>query len=458
MRLVFLQMNARVLSAMGISTGGLRSRWQTKDRVVLLSRSLLLRVLAIAAPARTPVAATRAFIIVCSLLAWCSPAAADAPYLSTFQKQTPILPNDEVRAIWVVRDALTSQQRIDEMVDFCVRARFQMIFAQVRGRGDAYYRSRFEPGGKDLQFPVSQFDPLEYLLIRAHAAGLSVHVWINVYYVWSDPFSKPPERHVCSHHPQWLIADPEGRRMDTRNVDAWNHLGVEGYFLSPANLEARAFIVRIIQDIAERYTVDGVHLDYVRYPAAGFGFEPEMRRDFMLYWGIDPLRLGRLWESLSGEAGERAYTVFDSIIVEERVQAVDSLVLAVREAIGDLPLSAAVVPERESARREKGQDWAKWVLDGTMDFVVPMAYSYMPPELRRQMRLVRNLIGREKFLVGLPLFDGRASRLASSISYLREDQVLGYALFSYNVMEGQRFAAQFLNEIFFGTDEENPSP
>jgi len=384
--------------------------------------------------------------------------AADATYLSTFQKQTPILPNDEVRALWVVRDALTSPQRIDELVDFCLRARFQMIFAQVRGRGDAYYRSRLEPAGKDLEYPLSDFDPLEYLLIRAHAAGLSVHAWINVYYVWSDPSSNPPAGHVLSLHPDWLVADPEGRRVDSREVNAWGHLGVEGYFLSPSNPEARTFIVRVVQDITGRYALDGIHLDYVRYPAPGFGFDAEMRTNFMLYWGVDPLHMGRLWESLSGEAGERAAAVFDSLLTERRVQAVDSLVLAVREAIGTLPLSAAVIPDYERARAEKGQDWAKWVLEGTVDFVVPMAYSYNPPELRKRMRLVRNLIGRDRFLVGLPLFDGRAGRLAASISYLREDGVLGYALFSYNVMEGQRFAAQFLNEAFFGSGEDGPSP
>jgi uncharacterized lipoprotein YddW (UPF0748 family) len=401
------------------------------------------------------------FVLLCILIScsvYSTAFAADTPYLSTFQNQTPILPNDEVRAIWVVRDALTSQQRIDEMVDFCVRARFQMIFAQVRGRGDAYYRSRFEPAGRDLEHPLSQFDPLEYLLIRAHAAGLSVHAWVNVYYVWSDPFSNPPDRHVCNLHPQWLISDPEGKRVDAGEVNAWAHLGVEGYFLSPAHPEARTFIVRVIQDIAERYAVDGIHLDYVRYPAPGFGFDHGMRRDFMLYWGVDPLHMGRIWESLPAEAGERAAAVFDSLLTAERVQAVDSLVLAVREAIGGLPLSAAVVPEYERARVDKGQDWAKWVLEETVDFVVPMAYSYEPPELRRQMRLMRNLIGRDRFLVGLPLFDGRAGRLAYSISYLREDRVLGYALFSYNVMEGQRFATQFLNEVFFEVDTDNPEP
>jgi uncharacterized lipoprotein YddW (UPF0748 family) len=395
-------------------------------------------------------------LLICCFV-WGTAFALDTPYLSTFQNETTILPNDELRAIWVVRDALTSQQRIDEMIDFCVRSRIQMIFAQVRGRGDAYYRSRLEPEGKGLELPASEFDPLEYLLIRAHASGLSVHVWVNVYYVWSDPFSSPPERHVCSLHPEWLVADPAGDRVDTREVNAWIHLGVEGYFLSPSHPEARSFIVRVIQDIAERYTIDGLHLDYIRYPAAGFGLDPVIRRNFMLYWGVDPLHLGRDWEMLAA-AGENTAAVFDSLIIEKRTQAVDSLVLAVREVIGDLPLSAAIIPEYKRAREEKGQDWARWVQEGTVDFIVPMAYSYNPPELRRRMRLVRNLVGRDKFLIGLPLFDGRAARLASSISYLREDQVLGYALFSYNVMEGQRFAVQFLNEVFFEVDEENPEP
>jgi uncharacterized lipoprotein YddW (UPF0748 family) len=401
---------------------------------------------------------TRAVLILIFLLAWCGTSAAESSYLSSFQNQTSILPNDEVRALWVVRDALTSQQRIDEMIDFCGRARIQMVFAQVRGRGDAYYKSRLEPEGKGLELPVSEFDPLEYLLMRAHASGISVHAWVNVYYVWSDPSTNPPPRHVCNLNPEWLIADPEGNRIDAGEVNAWTHLGVEGYFLSPASSEARSFIVRVIQDISERYLIDGIHLDYIRYPASSFGLDPEMRRDFMLYWGIDPLHLGRAWDLLSGEEGGHVTAVFDSLIIEERVQAVDSLVRAVRDVIGDLPLSAAIIPEYERARTEKGQDWAKWVLEGTVDFVVPMAYSYMPPELRRRMRLISNLIGRDKFLIGLPLFDGRAARLASSISYLREDDVLGYALFSYNVLEGQRFATQFLNDVFFGTDDENPEP
>ncbi|MFH1756301.1 MAG: family 10 glycosylhydrolase, partial [Candidatus Latescibacterota bacterium] len=328
------------------------------------------------------------------------------PYLSTFQNETPITPRDEVRALWVVRDALTSQRRIDELIDFCVRSRFQMIFAQVRGRGDAYYQSPFEPEGRGLELPASEFDPLHYLLARAHASGISVHVWVNVYYVWSDPSSNPPSDHVVSRKPQWLIVDPEGNRTDGQKANAWLRLGAEGYFLSPANEEARAFIIRVIQDIAGRYAIDGVHLDYVRYPAAGFGLNPQIRRDFTLYWGTDPLYQGRVRESIAGPAGDRAAAVFDSLIIEGRVQAVDSLVRGVRVVIGDLPLSAAVIPENQQARNEKGQGWVRWVQEGTVDFVVPMAYSYTPQELKKKMRLIRNLIGRDKFLVGLPLFDG----------------------------------------------------
>ncbi len=380
------------------------------------------------------------------------------PYLTVFKEETRIMPNEEIRALWVVRDALTSRDRIDRLVDFSVRGRFHMLLAQVRGRGDAYYRSSIEPAAPDLVEPMSQFDPLAYLLERAHAAGLSVHAWVNVFYVWSNPDADPPADHVVRRYPEWLIADPEGFRADKREVNAWNANGVEGYFLSPDNPAVREHTVRIIEDIVSRYPVDGIHLDYIRYPAPGFGFGVEMRKDFALNWGVDPIAFGRSWQGLNDLTGDKELAILDSLIIEKRIQAVDSLVVAVREAASGVPISAAVIPDPDRARIDKGQDWVRWVQRGYVDFVIPMAYTYLPSELRRRMQIVRNLIGQDKFLVGLPLYDGRESRLGTSVSSLREAGMMGCALFSYNVIEGRRFAIQFLNEVFFGGAPEDESP
>src|SRR5207253_7534240 len=59
-------------------------------------------------------------------------------------------PPDEVRALWVVRATLASPASIKEMVSRARAAGFRTLIVQVRGRGDAYYASRWEPRAAEL--------------------------------------------------------------------------------------------------------------------------------------------------------------------------------------------------------------------------------------------------------------------------------------------------------------------
>ena len=49
------------------------------------------------------------------------------------------------KALWVVRDRITTAKAIDDLLaDATTRGIFDVV-VQVRGRGDAYYRSDLEP-------------------------------------------------------------------------------------------------------------------------------------------------------------------------------------------------------------------------------------------------------------------------------------------------------------------------
>lgn len=375
------------------------------------------------------------------------------PFLAEFLHQTPVQPKEEIRALWVVRDALRAPETIDRLVDFVVRTRFHLLFVQVRGRGDAYYNSRIEPPATDLDMPIEEFDPLEYLLIKTRRVGISVHAWVNVYYVWSDFEEDPPEGHVVRRRPEWLMPDEKGRRMDDHPVEVWQSRGIEGYYLSPAHPEVRRYTAGVVEDIVSRYPVDGVHLDYVRYPGAGYGFGVGDRTDLALRWGVDPLDVVNRRGHLSGLIGRNALAMMDSVLVSWRAQQVDSALVAIREVMGELPLSAAVFADPEIARREKGQDWIRWVHTGLVDFVVPMAYSYSPQELERRVHILYNMIGRDRMLVGLALHNGRDRHLGESIGLMRNSNAAGYSLFSYNVLADRQFAVQFLDQVFFAGDE-----
>lgn len=408
-------------------------------------------------PARTRSFLSIAHAIVFVLLA-VRPAAGADSFLATFLQRTAVLPKQEIRAAWVVRYSLESKEEVDRAVDYAVRARFHLLFVQVRGRADAYYRSTLEPEGLTLRRPVAEFDPLEYLLQRCHESGIAVHAWVNTLLVWSDGESKPPAGHIAAEHPDWLVTDIAGVRMDERPLRAWLREGQTGYFVSPARPEVRRHIASVVGELVGRYPVDGIHLDYIRYPGPQFDFGPAERTAFTLRYGVDPLSVagrgrGEPLESdrwLLEEPGAAQY--IDSLRVEWRAAQVESVVVAVRRAAGDLPCSAAVLPEPERARVDEGQDWVGWVQRGLVDFVVPMAYSYEPGQLVRFAERLRRTTGLDRVLMGLPVFDGRERYLGYSVSLLRREGVVGYSLFSQNELQKEPFSIQFIERVFLGPE------
>src|SRR4030095_11429160 len=116
----------------------------------------------------------------------------------------PQPPANEVRALWVVRSSLTSPEKIHKMVESAKTAGFNTLIVQVRGRGDAYYRSRWEPRATELKDQPAEFDPLAVTIAAAHQRGLKVHAWLNTSLLANlDALPEDPN-HVFTKHPAWF--------------------------------------------------------------------------------------------------------------------------------------------------------------------------------------------------------------------------------------------------------------
>ena len=77
------------------------------------------------------------------------------------------------KALWVVRDKITSAAAIDDLLeDAATRGIFDLV-VQVRGRGDAYYRSALEPRAEAL---VEDIDPLDRLVRYGAAVGVRIQI------------------------------------------------------------------------------------------------------------------------------------------------------------------------------------------------------------------------------------------------------------------------------------------
>ena len=162
----------------------------------------------------------------------------------------------EYRAIWVdaFHDGIKSPAQVEKLVADARRANLNTLIVQVRKAGDAYFNHADEPPAKDIAGP-GDFDPLAYVLRLAHAnvPRIEVHAWVNTF------FAGQSSRVFTKHGEEW----------GNRSAD-----GQAGAYLDPGVSEVQIYLHRIFMDLALNYDVDGIHLDFVRYPGVDYGYSP----------------------------------------------------------------------------------------------------------------------------------------------------------------------------------------
>ena len=332
------------------------------------------------------------------------------------------------RWLWVTRGSLRSPAAVDEMVARAQAAHVRGLLVQVVGRGDAYFRSDLLPRAEAL--PRNDFDPLARVLADAHAAGLEVHAWMNCVLVWSAPRPPRDPRHVLVQHPEWVARLADGRPMTRLSPDERRRLGVEGVFLAPGHPAVRAWIAAVAREIAGRYAVDGIHLDYIRNPGPFVGFDGDTRARFAMATGVDPAHRERV------PATERA-TVDSAWTAFQRAQ-VTAVVRQVRDSLRTLPrpvaLSAAVLADTISATRGHDQSWPAWLREGLLDRVFVMCYAPRVQTVLDQMVGYARQLGTTRVVPGIAVFNTGPTEAAAK---LRGALELGYrsvALYSYDVL------------------------
>jgi uncharacterized lipoprotein YddW (UPF0748 family) len=205
-------------------------------------------------------------------------------------------------------------------------------------------------------------------------------------------------------------------------------LRVEGVFLSPAHPGVRTWLANIAREIASRYDVDGIQLDYIRQPSVEIGFDPTSRAQFALAWGADPLTLGRL------PYGERAR--MDSAWSVFQLDQVTAIVREVRDSLNavrpGLPLSAAVLADTFSAMRRNRQAWSAWLRDGLLDRAFAMCYAPPVQTVLDQLAAMSEQVGTARLVPGIAVYNTPPSSAAAKIRGARALGFPAIALYSYD--------------------------
>jgi len=266
------------------------------------------------------------------------------------QQKAPL--QSEVRGVWVTPQFFgtgqdTALQRIRSTLDEYRAAGINTVMILVKSTsGLVYFQS--SSGVRDTAF---RWDFFGTFLEEARKRHLSVHPWFCI-------FTESALAGEVRAHPEWLIRSRKGELVSVVN---------------PALPEVRRYEIDLIKELVERYGVDWVHLDYVRYPCEPtemyFSFDAQTRALFKARTGEDPI----LMKSM--DTGNVMWNAW----IEWNAEQVTTFVRELRKALSEtgraVKISAAVFPDAANARVAIGQDWGSWPDEGLVDMLCPMLYT-----------------------------------------------------------------------------------
>lgn len=271
-------------------------------------------------------------------------------------------PRTEIRAVWLTtiygldwpkRPAGTAQEYKRQQRELCVlldslrEANFNMIFLQVRLRGDVIYRSAIEPASKVFsgQYGVMPgYDPLAFAIEECHKRGMECHAWFVTFPVGSAK-----------------VVSEQGRRSVVKRRPELCKLHNGEWYLDPGLPATRSYLRTLVSELVGNYDIDGIHFDYIRYPEQASRFpDKQVHRK---YGKNKPIAEWRR-ENISLFVSE----VYDDVKKLKPWVQVSSSPLGKYSRIPKHPNAGW------TAYESVFQDVKKWLQDGKQDMVVPMMY------------------------------------------------------------------------------------
>lgn len=286
-------------------------------------------------------------------------------------------PPEQWRSYWAdaFNEGIYTPEQVSGLVEDALAVNANALIVQTARRYDCFCNRALYPR-TDAAVDPAPYDPLEEVITQAHAAGLEVHVWVNVNTMWNSTTPPSSPEHVFNQHGPGA----EGReRWLNKRADGAELMGANA-FVDPGHPDAVAYIVSAVQSIVRAYDVDGINLDYVRYPDYN---SSSSHSD----WGYNAVSVARFQQATGRtdvpEPGDQEWSDWRRDQVTHLVR---RIYLGMWEADPQARLSMDAITyghgpgavggwEATRTYAQVLQDWEGWLEEGIMDTVVAMNYK-----------------------------------------------------------------------------------
>jgi hypothetical protein len=183
--------------------------------------------------------------------------------------------------------------------------------------------------------------------------------------------------------------------------------------------------INSISEVLERYEVDGIHLDYIRYQSDDYDYNTKCRAPFEEYLGF---AVDSWPEDVISGAHKARYAKF-------KINQITNVVRAARRVIDSIQpeaeLSAAVYADYTTAISWVSQDWPTWMADSLLDFLAPMNYTNSASTFEANLNTELSLANNIPVYSGIGSFAGMPlSTLTEQINITRQKKTGGFILFA----------------------------
>lgn len=282
------------------------------------------------------------------------------------QAQTTNNSNETLRSVWASEAAGPFPGDWAHSADILNRSGFNAVYPLLATPCVLFYNDTAFPEMiiNDSNHPANGMDQLAAVVNAAHSKGQEAHIWVTVFYP-----SGVAGASLDNCKLQYGMS--KNSALETTN------------FISPCKAENRNKMKTIITEIASRYPVDGIHLDYIRYENSDNSYDEWCRERFtretgstINNWPADVLPGGPFYDSFQNWRP----TVITSFVQEiNNALNTDSPKNGLcvnnqkrKDGLPEVKLSAAVYGANYHA---VGQDWPNWIASGIVDRTHPMNYG-----------------------------------------------------------------------------------
>ncbi len=331
-----------------------------------------------------------------------------------------------VQGLWIVRYALTDKNEIENIITTAKSLNITDLYIQVRALGQNY-------GLDEIKDDHTLFG---LLIKKARQENIRSHAWINVLYIWGSEARPSDDSHVFYRSANSIL-----RTALDINIPQYRNLkkqGIEGFFLEPFDHSNILDTKAIISELIQNYEIDGIHLDYLRYPSYEYSFSPNGRTKFFREYWFDPITIFDIQNAEFLMNPVDKYVYISNIYKDFLRQNITEFLIQLKQYINHfkspVELSIAVKPNREIAYQSYFQDWGSWLTNNICDHVVIMNYDTNMSNFMNNLNMALIDQYDSKVIIGISTYNQDFQAVYDRIVKIRNTKNGGYVLFSYNYL------------------------